>query len=136
MDHHSHSSDQVEPCARAVFNSAVVVVQNAGTVVVEAKAGKGSATLSMAAAAAHFVGRVLAGLSGEQGVRECAYVATSTVSGVDFFALPCTFGPRGVMEVHNVLTGLTTAEEQRVASARGILETQIKKGLDFAKSKL
>ena len=62
---------------------------------VEAKAGKGSATLSMAAAAAFFVGRVLSGLAGEVGVRECAYVATSKVPGINFFATfaePVSFG--------------------------------------------
>lgn len=104
---------------------------------VEAKAGKGSATLSMAAAAAYFVGRVLSGLSGQPGVRECAYVATSTVKGVEYFALPCTFGPRGVEEVHDsVLSGITAAEKQRVSSAHSALQTQIKKGVDFVKSKL
>merc|ERR1719223_1440066 len=47
-------------------------VQNAGTDVVDAKGGKGSATLSMAYAGARFGRSVLAGLAGRRRV-ECAY---------------------------------------------------------------
>merc|ERR1719343_1902078 len=52
-------------------------VQDAGTEVVNAKKGKGSATLSMAYAGARLGKAVLSGLSGETGVRECAYVGSS-----------------------------------------------------------
>ena len=45
-------------------------IQNAGTEVVEAKAGAGSATLSMAYAAARMAEAVLRGLDGEAGVYE------------------------------------------------------------------
>ena len=48
-------------------------IQNAGTEVVEAKAGGGSATLSMAQAAARFARSLVKGLSGET-VVECTYV--------------------------------------------------------------
>ena len=48
--------------------------QDAGTEVVKAKAGAGSATLSMAYAGARFAFSVIRGLNGEQGVVECAYV--------------------------------------------------------------
>merc|ERR1719350_2749965 len=48
-------------------------VQNAGTEVVEAKNGKGSATLSMAYAGSRMAKSVLAGLMGRRRV-ECAYV--------------------------------------------------------------
>jgi malate dehydrogenase len=110
-------------------------IQNAGDVVVQAKAGKGSATLSMAAAAAFFVNRLLRGLAGESGVRECAYVATSAVPGVDYFALPCTFGPRGVERVHDeVLRGLSADENERVRAAANDLKGQIAKGVAFARS--
>lgn len=43
---------------------------------VQAKAGTGSATLSMAYAAAKFAEQCLRGLSGETGIVECAYVAS------------------------------------------------------------
>jgi hypothetical protein len=54
----------------------------AGTVVVEAKAGKGSATLSMAYAAARMAESILLGLNGEPNIYECAFVA-SDVSGLE-----------------------------------------------------
>merc|ERR1719311_1391288 len=53
-------------------------VQDAGTVVVAAKNGKGSATLSMAYAGARLGKAVLAGLAGEVAV-ECAYVESTIV---------------------------------------------------------
>merc|ERR1719343_102176 len=49
-------------------------VQNAGTDVVEAKGGKGSATLSMAYAGSRLGKAVLAGLNGTP-TTECAYVS-------------------------------------------------------------
>merc|ERR1712159_818279 len=51
-----------------------VRIQNAGTEVVEAKAGAGSATLSMAYAAARMAEACLRGLSGESDVYECSSV--------------------------------------------------------------
>ena len=60
--------------------------QNAGTEVVEAKAGAGSATLSMAYAAARMAESVLLGLAGEPGVTECTYVESSVVPGFEFFS--------------------------------------------------
>merc|ERR1719337_63895 len=50
-------------------------VQDAGTEVVEAKGGKGSATLSMAYAGARLGSAILAGLAGRKQT-ECAYVAS------------------------------------------------------------
>jgi malate dehydrogenase len=56
--------------------------------VVEAKAGAGSATLSMAAAAAEFADCCIRGLLGEPGVVACAYVASS-LTDLPFFASKC-----------------------------------------------
>merc|ERR1712242_624391 len=50
-------------------------VQDAGTDVVNAKGGKGSATLSMAYAGARLGKAILAGLAGND-TTECAYVAS------------------------------------------------------------
>merc|ERR1712129_490665 len=50
-------------------------VQDAGTAVVAAKNGKGSATLSMAYAGARLAKAVLSGLSGTP-AKECAYIKT------------------------------------------------------------
>lgn len=60
-------------------------IQDAGTEVVNAKAGAGSATLSMAWAAARFAEACLRAMSGEAGVVECAFVASSLTS-LPFFA--------------------------------------------------
>merc|ERR1719247_3450088 len=49
-------------------------IQNGGTEVVLAKAGAGSATLSMAKAGADFAGALVRAQKGEKGVVECAYV--------------------------------------------------------------
>ncbi len=62
-------------------------IQNAGTEVVEAKAGTGSATLSMAWAAARFADACLRAMAGEGGVVECAFVV-STLTSLPFFASP------------------------------------------------
>ncbi|SUC18126.1 malate dehydrogenase [Proteus mirabilis] len=48
-------------------------IQNAGTEVVEAKAGGGSATLSMGQAAARFGLSLIRALNGEKDVIECTY---------------------------------------------------------------
>merc|ERR1719197_1284486 len=73
-------------------------VQDAGTEVVKAKAGKGSATLSMAYSAARLSNAVLRGLAGQE-VTECAYVE-STITELPYFATKVTFGPGGVKTVH------------------------------------
>merc|ERR1712048_163973 len=58
-------------------------VQDAGTEVVNAKGGKGSATLSMAYAGARFASSILSGLAGEPTV-ECAYVM-SNITELPYF---------------------------------------------------
>lgn len=66
-------------------------IQNAGTEVVEAKAGAGSATLSMAYAGARFTFSILEALNGKQGVVECAYIAAEGME-TSYFATPVLFG--------------------------------------------
>merc|ERR1740129_567011 len=84
-------------------------VQDAGTDVVNAKAGKGSATLSMAYAGARLGKAVLAGLNGTP-TTECAYVMSDLVPGVPYFTSKVTFGKAGVEKVPPV--GKLTAYEQ------------------------
>ncbi|KAL2630168.1 hypothetical protein R1flu_014854 [Riccia fluitans] len=60
--------------------------QDGGTEVVQAKAGKGSATLSMAYAGAVFAEACLKGLNGEKGIVECTYVQSSVIPELPFFA--------------------------------------------------
>ena len=73
-------------------------IQNAGTEVVEAKAGAGSATLSMAYAAARMAESVLLAKSGEKNVVECTYVESNLVEGLPFFSSRVVLGPDGVAE--------------------------------------
>ena len=108
-------------------------IQNAGTEVVEAKAGAGSATLSMAYAAARMAESVLRGLDGEDGVYECAYVA-STVTELPYFASKVRLGRGGVAEVFPI--GSTTpAEAAAVAALIPVLRKNIETGVEFAASK-
>merc|ERR1711993_92898 len=60
-------------------------IQDAGTEVVKAKAGAGSATLSMAYAAARFTDSLIKAMNGQEGVVECSYVA-SDITESPYFA--------------------------------------------------
>lgn len=105
-------------------------VQNAGTDVVEAKNGKGSATLSMAYAAARLGSAVLAGLSGTP-TTECAYVKSDVVEGVPYFTSKVTFGKKGVEKIHEIGI-LNVYEKERLEEAKAVLLKEIKSGLDYA----
>jgi malate dehydrogenase len=105
-------------------------IQNAGTEVVDAKAGGGSATLSMAFAAARFGGACLKGLAGHPGVVECAYVSSS-VTESPFFATKVTLGPNGAEEVHG-MGELSDFEKEGVAALIPELAGNIAKGIQFA----
>merc|ERR1711972_51009 len=107
-------------------------VQNAGTDVVNAKAGKGSATLSMAYAGARLGKAVLAGLNG-QPTTECAYVMSDVVPDCSYFTSKVTFGTNGVEKVHGIGT-LNKYEQKRLEEALSALRGEIKSGTDFAAS--
>merc|ERR1712151_332629 len=72
-----------------------------GDEVVKAKAGGGSATLSMAFTGAEFTDKVLAGLAGESGVVECTFVE-STITEAKYFASLVTLGKEGVETIHGL----------------------------------
>jgi malate dehydrogenase len=72
-------------------------IQNAGTEVVEAKAGAGSATLSMAYAGARFVESLLKAMSGGSGLVQCAFVE-SNVTEAAYFSTPLELGPQGLVK--------------------------------------
>ncbi|CAJ1344682.1 unnamed protein product [Effrenium voratum] len=103
--------------------------QDGGTEVVEAKAGKGSATLSMAYSGARFGNKVLAGLAGTPTV-ECAYTA-STVTELPYFSSKVTFGPKGVEKIHDI-GSLNSYEQERLKEAMDQLKKEIDKGLEYA----
>jgi malate dehydrogenase len=102
------------------------MVQDAGTVVVEAKSGAGSATLSMAYAASRFIDSVLRGLSGDKGVVECAYVQV----GDDYFAVPFTLGKGGLEQAHSI-GNVNEYEKGRIDAAKKKLAGDIQVGKKF-----
>ncbi len=105
-------------------------IQNAGTEVVEAKAGGGSATLSMGAAALKFTLSLVEALNGGS-VTECAYVEVEGQKTA-FFALPIKLGKDGIEEI--LPMGSINAYEQKVLDEMiETLDGNIKKGVEFAK---
>merc|ERR1712176_333287 len=94
-------------------------VQDAGTDVVNAKGGKGSATLSMAYAGAKFGNAVLCGLSGTP-TTECAYVMRDPAEGakLPYLASKVTFSTGGVKTVHG-FGNLNSYEETRLQECLG-----------------
>jgi len=105
-------------------------VKTAGTVVVNAKEGAGSATLSMAYAGARFVNAIVRGMRGEQGVVECAFVQ---VDGMDtqFMALPVEFGKGGVQKIHPI-GDLNDYEKEQYKMLIPLLQKNIETGIEFA----
>jgi len=103
-------------------------IQDAGTEVVKAKAGAGSATLSMAYAAARFTDSLMKAKSGKE-VVECAYIASS-VTEAPYFATPVKLGPNGV-EANLGLGTLSAFEEEMMKAGLPDLIKQINKGIEF-----
>lgn len=109
-----------------------VRIQNAGTEVVEAKAGEGSATLSMAYAAARFVESSLRALDGDADVYECSYVQ-SDLTELPFFASRVKLGRKGVEAlITSDLQGLTEYEQKALEALKPELKASIEKGIVFA----
>ncbi len=106
-------------------------IQNAGTEVVEAKAGGGSATLSMGQAAARFCLSLVRGLQGDTSVVECTYVEGDG-SDAKFFAQPVRLGPNGVEEILSY-GKLSAKEEKAKADMLDGLKKDIQTGVDFVK---
>ncbi|KAJ0975312.1 hypothetical protein J5N97_017277 [Dioscorea zingiberensis] len=108
-----------------------VRIQNAGTEVVEAKAGAGSATLSMAYAAARFVESSLRALDGDGDVYECTFIQ-SDLTELPFFASRVKLGKEGVEAVLSVdFQGLTEYEEKALEALKPELKASIEKGVAF-----
>lgn len=106
-------------------------IQEAGTEVVQAKAGAGSATLSMAFAGARFVFSLISAIQGKEGVVECAFIKSSETEAT-YFSTPLLLGKNGVAK--NLGLGkLSQYESELVKTALPELKANIKKGEDFAK---
>merc|ERR1712106_650109 len=108
-------------------------IQNAGTEVVQAKAGGGSATLSMAYAAARFADSVIRAMNGED-VVEFAYIPVDEVHGVnvEYFSCPVMFAQDGSVKENLGLGVLNEREDALVADAEKQLAGEIAKGVEFA----
>ncbi|MGH1594937.1 malate dehydrogenase [Yersinia proxima] len=106
-------------------------IQNAGTEVVEAKAGGGSATLSMGQAAARFGLSLVRALQGESNVVECSYVEGDG-KYARFFAQPILLGKDGVAERKDI-GKLSAFEQQALANMLDVLHKDIELGEQFVK---
>ena len=104
-------------------------IQNAGTEVVEAKAGGGSATLSMGQAAAKFGLSLVRALNGEKDVIECTYVEGSGELA-RFFAQPVLLGMNGVEKILSY-GSLSEFEQATLNDALETLKSDIKIGEEF-----
>eukprot|EP00984_Skeletonema_dohrnii_P001479 scaffold471_cov111-Skeletonema_dohrnii-CCMP3373.AAC.3 len=105
-----------------------VRTQFGGDEVVAAKAGAGSATLSMAYAGFIFTENVLKAMRGEE-VTQCAFVE-SDLTDAEFFASPVKFGKDGVEDVLP-LGELSAYEKGWFDKMLPELKKQIQKGVDF-----
>ena len=103
-------------------------IQNAGTEVVEAKAGGGSATLSMGQAAARFCVSLVKGLQGEA-VTEFAYVEGEG-EHARFFAQPLVLGKNGVERLLPI-GSLSAFEQKAMNEMLPTLQGDITMGEEF-----
>ncbi|KVI02740.1 hypothetical protein Ccrd_018972 [Cynara cardunculus var. scolymus] len=101
-------------------------IQNGGTEVVEAKAGAGSATLSMAYAAVKFADACLRGLRGD--ADDHIFLQ---VTELPFFASKVRLGRNGVEEIYP-LGPVNEFERAGLEKAKKELAASIEKGISFA----
>ncbi|KAH8239873.1 hypothetical protein KR032_008908 [Drosophila birchii] len=110
-------------------------IREAGTEVVNAKKGEGSATLSMAYAAARFVNSLIKAIKGsDEPIVECAYVE-SEATEAQFFATPLVLGPRGIKEnlgLPDMDDRESEALEEMLPLLKKNIEVGIKLGNDYA----
>jgi len=106
-----------------------VRTQFGGDEVVQAKAGSGSATLSMAYAGFIFAENAIKAMQGQEDIVQCAYVE-SDLTDAAYFASPCKFGKNGVEEVLGYGT-LSEYEQSWLEKLLPDLKKQIQKGIDF-----
>jgi len=104
-------------------------IQDAGTEVVDAKAGGGSATLSMGQAAAKFGLALVRALNGESNVVECAYVEGDGIHA-RFFSQPLLLGKNGIVE-RKPIGPLSEYEQQALKGMLDTLKQDIAQGEAF-----
>ncbi|VFP80139.1 malate dehydrogenase [Candidatus Erwinia haradaeae] len=113
------------------INYLTKLIQTAGTKVLEAKSGGGSATLSMAHAATRFCLSLVRALNGENHIIECAYVEGNG-EYARFFSQPLLFGKNGITEYLSIGT-LSTFEQYALDNMLDQLKIDIKIGEEFVK---
>jgi len=106
-------------------------VREAGTVVVDAKQGAGSATLSMAYAGARFALSLIRALQGETGIVECSYIHVEGFE-TQFFGLPVELGREGIAHIHPI-PELSPSEREQMNKLLPILKANIETGVNFVK---
>lgn len=106
-------------------------IQFGGDEVVEAKAGGGSATLSMAYAAVAFFNDFCSGLQGQK-TKVVAYVPTSSGFETDYFATEVDIDRNGLSAIHP-LPKMDSHDKELYVKALEPLKNEIKKGVEFAK---
>lgn len=104
-------------------------IQNAGTEVVEAKAGGGSATLSMGQAAARFCLSLVNAMNGDNSIVEYAYVEGDGEHN-SFFAQAMRLGPNGVEELLPI-GDLSDFETKALEDMKATLQADVAKGVEF-----
>ncbi|KAI8317664.1 malate dehydrogenase [Colletotrichum sp. SAR11_240] len=117
-------------------------VQFGGDEIVKAKAGAGSATTCMAYAGFRFAQAIIKAAQGQTGIVEPAYVylpgvpggdAVSKELGVEYFAVPVSFGANGAETAHPI-GSLSDYETKLLRIAVDELKGNVKKGEDFARA--
>ncbi|KAF2472972.1 malate dehydrogenase [Lindgomyces ingoldianus] len=109
-------------------------VQFGGDEVVQAKAGAGSATLSMAMAGARFAESLLKASQGQKNVIEPTFVDSPLYKdkGCEYFASNVELGPNGVEKIHPV-GKITDYEQKLLDDCLSDLSKNIAKGVEFVK---
>jgi malate dehydrogenase len=124
-----------KPLEQAKLEAVTKRTQEGGTEVVKAKAGKGSATLSMAEAGARFAMAVVDGLTGRAAPVMYSYVDTDGQHQLPFLAIPVVLGKSGIAQ-RLPLGPISKYEQGLLAEASKGIAKNIKDGEDFARSKL
>jgi NAD-dependent malate dehydrogenase len=107
-----------------------VRIQEAGTEVVNAKDGAGSATLSMAYAAARFTLSLVRAIQGEKGIIEDAYVEVDGME-VSHFGVPVELSANGIARILP-LPKMNAKETELLQKAMPIVKANIETGVKFA----
>lgn len=140
-----HSGDSIVPVINSWvkslsaddYNELIHRVQFGGDEVVQAKEGKGSATLSMSVAAYRFVCSILQALNGET-VKDVSFVKVNElptgnlpndIINGEYFSLPVWIDQSGIVKVEYPEIGQT--ESPMVNTAKAKIIKDVKAGFDF-----